>query len=270
MQSPRVEVHGHRGSRGTHPENTPVAFEEAFLSGADAFELDTQWTKDEVAIVFHDFEFTSRVCRLPGTTTSPTLKLPLLVRNTTWKEACEWDIGSVPQSKYPHQSLSPQTILTLDQTLEWLAKKPSPFSVDIEIKAEPQWPDTLIEKYTARVLENISNHAMLDRCLVMSFDFRPLQIARRALPLLKLSCLFDTEKDFVTEAKVIGANVIGPHFSLVDEDLIRRAHEANLKVIPWTVNEQADWARLIAWKVDGLITDYPRDLVTHLGRRARQ
>ena len=30
-----------------------------------------------------------------------------------------------------------------------------------------------------------------------------------------------------------------------------------VKVVPWTVNDEPDLARLLDWKVDGLITDYP-------------
>ena len=35
------------------------------------------------------------------------------------------------------------------------------------------------------------------------------------------------------------------------------AHAMGLKVLPWTVNDPADMARLIDMGVDGIITDYP-------------
>ena len=39
-----------------------------------------------------------------------------------------------------------------------------------------------------------------------------------------------------------------------------------LKVIPWTVNEPADIARVLAMNVDGLISDYPDRVRQALGR----
>ena len=38
---------------------------------------------------------------------------------------------------------------------------------------------------------------------------------------------------------------------------IAEAQGLGLKVLPWTVNDPADMARLIDWRVDGIITDYP-------------
>ncbi len=40
-------------------------------------------------------------------------------------------------------------------------------------------------------------------------------------------------------------------------DAVGEAHALGLLVLPWTVNDPADMARLIDWKVDGIITDYP-------------
>ena len=37
--------------------------------------------------------------------------------------------------------------------------------------------------------------------------------------------------------------------------LLQRARALQLRVIPWTVNEAQDMARLIDWGVDGIITD---------------
>ena len=40
-------------------------------------------------------------------------------------------------------------------------------------------------------------------------------------------------------------------------ELVKEAQGLGLKVLPWTVNEPADMTRLVEWRVDGIITDYP-------------
>ncbi|WP_231702979.1 glycerophosphodiester phosphodiesterase [Tsukamurella asaccharolytica] len=40
-------------------------------------------------------------------------------------------------------------------------------------------------------------------------------------------------------------------------ELIRRAHDLGLQVIPWTVNDPATMRALLRDGADGLITDYP-------------
>jgi glycerophosphoryl diester phosphodiesterase len=37
-----------------------------------------------------------------------------------------------------------------------------------------------------------------------------------------------------------------------------------VRVIPWTVNKPPDMRRMIAWGVDGIITDYPDRALTIL------
>ena len=62
----------------------------------------------------------------------------------------------------------------------------------------------------------------------------------------------------------LGAGTISPHYSLVDRRFIKQAHAANLKVVPWTVNETATMNKLIKLGVDGLISDYPDRLAATL------
>ncbi|MHA2352649.1 MAG: glycerophosphodiester phosphodiesterase, partial [Candidatus Thorarchaeota archaeon] len=53
------------------------------------------------------------------------------------------------------------------------------------------------------------------------------------------------------------ANAINPHHKLVNLELLMDAHDAGLKVYPWTVNDAQTMKQLFSAGVDGLITDFP-------------
>ena len=57
--------------------------------------------------------------------------------------------------------------------------------------------------------------------------------------------------------KAAGGKVWSPNHKDVTEALVREGQALGLKIIPWTVNDAPDMTRLIDWKVDGIITDYP-------------
>ena len=48
---------------------------------------------------------------------------------------------------------------------------------------------------------------------------------------------------------------------------VGEARAAGVKVLPWTVNEPSDMARLLDLGVDGIITDYPDRLRKVLAER---
>lgn len=225
-----------------------------------AFELDTQLTSDGEVIVFHDFELSSRVCLKNGKPPAA----PLEIVKTPWSEVKQWDVGQVPQPKYPRQTLSAQKIPTLDEVMKWVKAKPAPFYVNVEVKAAPEWADALVEDYTGKVVELVRHHGLESRCLLMSFDFRVIREAKKKMPALRSSCLFEKAEEFVAIAKQNGATQVGPHFSLLTEALVKSIHAAGLRVMPWTVNQPEDWARLKIWGVDGIITDSPRELIQFL------
>lgn len=50
-----IEVQGHRGSRGTLPENTLPAFANAISNGVDALELDILASKEGELVIYHDY-----------------------------------------------------------------------------------------------------------------------------------------------------------------------------------------------------------------------
>ena len=76
------EIQGHRGTRGTLPENTIPGFVAAIEAGVDGMEMDLLMTKDGEIVIHHEF-FVNPVlcCYLDG---SPIKEAPL-IRNTTLK-----------------------------------------------------------------------------------------------------------------------------------------------------------------------------------------
>jgi hypothetical protein len=56
---------------------------------------------------------------------------------------------------------------------------------------------------------------------------------------------------------------IGPHSARVDHALVEAAHQHCLAVHPYTANEPAEQARLVAAGVDGMFTDYPDRLLAN-------
>jgi len=259
-----IEIHGHRGSRGTHPENTLPSFAEALAAGADYFELDVQLTQDDVPVVHHDAAISSRHCREGGKT--PAREIP--IRSVDAAEVARFDCGSIPQPDFPEQILQPGLrIPTLAEVLDWLGRRPGSAGVNIEIKIEGATgaltPDPAL--FADRVWDLVRARGLESRVQLQSFDPRPLARLVELGCRGRLSYLFDRDADFAGEAARLGVGFVGPAFRLLTPANIASCHSRGVKVVPWTVNAAADWDRLAGYGVDGLITDFPRKLAAHLG-----
>jgi glycerophosphoryl diester phosphodiesterase len=91
----------------------------------------------------------------------------------------------------------------------------------------------------------------LDRVAVASFDERLLEQLRRYRDV-------DTTLLFTRPLRVATvARTIGPRHDLVTRELLDAAQALGLRVVPWTVNDVRQMARLIDLGVDGLVTDEP-------------
>ena len=51
--------------------------------------------------------------------------------------------------------------------------------------------------------------------------------------------------------------IYSPEYTLVNEDMVKKCHQQNIRVLPWTVNDKPTIDKLKKMGVDGLITDYP-------------
>ena len=120
------------------------------------------------------------------------------------------------------------------------------------------------------VVEAVRAAGLWERTRVRSFDHRCVRALREIEPRIEGAILV-AETALVDPAEAAlraGAKVYCPHYLFLDEPQVAQAHAAGLRVLPWTANEPAVWEQLLAWRVDGLTTDFPDRLATFLRTKA--
>ena len=259
---PRILVHGHRGARAQRPENTLPAFQYAIEQGVDALEMDMAVTRDGVIVISHDPILEPPVCSGP--------RQSAVIHQLTLAEVREWDCGAVRNPRFPTQQTVPGTRMpTLDEVFR-LASKGS-FDYNIETKSFPDKPEYTPppEEFARMVLAKVREYGLEKRVILQSFDFRTLVAMRKLAPGIRLSALIERgERDFPAIAAEAGkAEIISPEFHLVTPEKVSAAHRAGIQVVPWTANTEADWERLIAAKVDAIISDDPAALIAYLAKK---
>jgi glycerophosphoryl diester phosphodiesterase len=257
----RILVHGHRGARARRPENTLPAFEYAIQQGVDALEMDMAVTKDNVIVISHDPILEPPVCTGPQKTA--------IIHQLTLAEVRQWDCGAVRNPRFATQQTVPGTRMpTLDDAFGLASR--GTFDYNIETKSSTSHPEytPAPDEFVKLVLAKIREHRLEKRIILQSFDWRTLVAMRKIAPEIRLSALTEFDKrDFAAIAKdAANAEIVSPEFHLVTPEKVAAAHAAGLKVVPWTANTPADWDKLIAAKVDGIISDDPAELIAYLKR----
>ena len=288
------DVQGHRGARGLAPENTLAGFERALAVGVTTLELDVVLSADGVPLISHDTAPNPDLTRDASGRWLQARGQPF--NRLSLAEIGAWDVGRInPASRYardfseqaPHDGQRIPTLAALFERVRQLGAHHVRFN--IELKLNPARPDESPspETFVRAVLDVVAAHGMTPRVGLQSFDWRIQKLARELAPGMPLSYLSAQLPRFNTLAggewtaglrladfqdapgmvAAAGGKVWSPNFNDLNQQLLQRARALELRVIPWTVNEVQDMARLIDWGVDGLITDYPDRLRTVMQRR---
>ncbi|MCM2266957.1 MAG: glycerophosphodiester phosphodiesterase [Elusimicrobiales bacterium] len=265
-------VHGHRGSRGTVPENTLPAFEAALLAGADVLEMDLGVTKDGVVVVSHEPKVTPERCVGPE---GEKLERAVPIRSLTLAELKTYDCGSLPNAKFPRQiSVPGERMPTLDEVFELVKKSgyeaAARVEFNIETKLFPYEPSLTPApaEFARLVTETVKKHKMEKRVIVQSFDVRSLKAVKLAAPEIRTAQLtYEELLDIVPALKAAGTDIWSPNYKWITPEAVKEAQAAGIKVAPWTINTPKEWDLAIAAGVDAIITDYPADLVEHLAAK---
>jgi glycerophosphoryl diester phosphodiesterase len=291
---PVFDLQGHRGCRGLLPENTLAAFDRALSIGVSTLEMDVAITSDGVAVLSHDPHLLPDITR--NAQGQWLAERGPLIKDLTLAELQRYDVGrSQPGStnarNFPEQQgVDGERIPTLASVFERVRQRGAHHvQFDIETKIFPMHPT-----YTRGpaemvdiMLKVIHQAGMTQRVMIQSFDWRTLQLLRRAEPQIRTVYLTvqsnqgDTLADGLwtngmllkdhasvpAMVKASGGHIWSPNFNNVTPGLVREAQALGLQVIPWTVNQANDMLRLIDMGVNGLISDYPDRLRAAMAHR---
>jgi glycerophosphoryl diester phosphodiesterase len=240
-------VIGHRGAPYEALENSWTAFEKAIEGGAQRIELDVHLTRDHQLVVMHD----------------ETLK-----RTAGHHDALQdLDRHDLEQM----QLLNGEAIPFLDQVIDRLLER---VELNIEIKGN--------DDSTAReVAKLLHAHPLRDKIIVSSFYQPPLEFLAWKYPSIQLACLWGDGElhwpffgSFAPPVfmQACQAKIFHPWIGFLSDSIVDAAKNRGWKVFPYAGYLNGDerqgreliWSRLYSWGVDGLCTNYPRELANWL------
>jgi glycerophosphoryl diester phosphodiesterase len=252
----------HRGGAGLWPENTMYAFTRAAEMGVDVLEMDIHSTADGVLVVMHDptVERTT-----DGAGRINALTLAELKR---FDAGYHWSPDGGKSHPFRGRGI---TVPTLEEVFT------SFNSMHLNIDIKQQQPSL-----AASFCRMVREHGMTNKVLVGSFHTEALEEFRRECPavatsynaaevgaFLRISTAgLDKLHSPVAQALQVPEQANGRQ--VLSRNFVEAAHERNLQVHAWTINETADIKRMLDLGVDGIITDYPDRLMEALGREPRR
>jgi glycerophosphoryl diester phosphodiesterase len=294
------DLQGHRGARGLAPENTLPAFARALSLGVDTLEFDTGIAADGTVIVAHDRHLNPDITKGPD---GQWIASPgPLVKALTLAELKRFDVGAIkPETPYAKQFASqtpvPGTAMPTLAEVVALTERAGAGHVrfNIETKISPLAPDETLapEPFARALIGEIRRLGIAGRATIQSFDWRTLAVAAREAPEIARAYLTIergggenvykgkgpspwTGLDSAAHndstprlVKAAGGTLWSPFFRDVTPGIAAEAKALGIDIVPWTVNDPEDMARLIDMGVAGLITDYPDRLRTVLAQRGK-
>jgi len=258
---PRPLLFAHRGVSSIAPENTMAAFRLARELGIPGIELDVHLSSDGRLVVFHD-HFSGRVAGVPASGGNPAIPpgpeaagRGLELERSGWTELAALDIGSWRGARYAGERppLLPELLEELGSGFYW----------DIELKSRVA-ADYGLEAALAAALRDSK---LIGTCLVSSFN--PIALARfKALePRVPTAIIWSGDRELKPflrhgEGRWLGrVDALKPErVKLRPTSSFRWRRLEGYQVLPWTVDEAAEAARLIALGCEGVVSNRPQEL----------
>lgn len=166
-QNAVTNIFGHRGSAGTHPENTMISFQAAEHAGAEGIEFDIQLSRDGVPVIIHD-ETLERTTNGKG-----------WVKDLTFSELQQLDAGAWFSEKYKGTKIP-----ALEEVLTWA--QGNRLLLNLELK-------TGIVKYPQmeeKVIRLVEQYDLTHRVILLRLTTTASLTSVEFIPVLKLPFCF--------------------------------------------------------------------------------
>jgi glycerophosphoryl diester phosphodiesterase len=277
MSSPwltrRVIAFAHQGGSFEGPSSTLAAIGQALASGATAIELDVHATRDRQIVVCHD-ETVDRTTNHEGEIANLTLEQLREMDNAYWWIAGDAVTHGRSEDEYLHRAKAPVDRNFGIVTLEEVSLSFPGVLLNLDIKRSD--PD--VEPYEGLLADELRRLDRTGSVIVASFHDAAIQKFRALAPEVATSAATGETAAFFFSL-VEGAPPIVPpvcafqvpatfgDVTVVDERFVQVAHDADVAVHVWTINELSEMRRLLDLGVDGLISDRPTTLSELLKER---
>lgn len=267
-----TDISAHRSGGGIAPEESLMAFKNCAENDSfsiDVFEFDLHITKDNVLVLLHDdtLDRTSNVEEVFGET-------DVRPETKTYEELRQLNIGAKfvdPDGKMPFADMSEPTddlrILRVEDVLDYLNSK-GDYKYIIEIKNS----DDLGKKGVDILYQILVDKNLLDRVIFGTFHAEVSEYVDENYPDMARStgitevlkfyfAAITNSKSYEPPCNVLQIPYGAPYntfgLNTGTAQVVNYAHEHDMAVQYWTINDEEDMEYLISIGADCIMSDYP-------------
>jgi glycerophosphoryl diester phosphodiesterase len=228
-------------------------------------ELDLLVTRDRVLAVYHDPALDPERCRHDEGRPLP----KALLRDLDFADLARIHCGLMRPRRFPQQQLVARARIPRLEQVFALARE-APYAVRLNLEMKMREPEKTVpaEEFARLVVAAVRSSGLTDRITVQSFHAPALREVRRMAPDLPLAMLVVKRKDYDRLMEESGADILSPYYPRLERADVARFRGRGKRVVPWTVNARRHIRRLLAWGVDGIISDYPDRVIAIRKERA--
>lgn len=268
----RVIAYAHQGGSHEGPSSTLAAIELALRNGASAIELDVHATKDRHIVVCHD-DTVDATTNAHGEIANLTLAEVRELDNAYWFIPGATVTPGRADVEYVHRAKAPKDRAYGIATLEEVAEHFPGVLLNLDIKRTA--PD--VEPYEELLAQELRRLERGSTVMVASFHDAALENFRLVAPEVATSAATNETATFFF-SMLEGAPIVPPvaafqvpatfgDITVVDERFVTTAHDHNIAVHVWTINNEEEMNRLVDLDVDGVVSDRPALLAEVLRTR---